>query len=155
MNKPLNTVMVAGEPMREFSRSLPMALLRAREAVMNRFRPILREHGVTEQQWRVLRALYPESVLEAGDLAERCCLLTSSLTRIVKHLDSEGYLTRKPDTRDLRRVLVAITAKGRKLIETVAPLSEREYQAITDAFGAAKLDRLHDTLEALVDALER
>ena len=44
-------------PLREFDRSLPMALLRAREAVMARFRPLFRLHGVTEQQWRVLRAL--------------------------------------------------------------------------------------------------
>ena len=47
-------------PMRTFSQSLPMALLRAREAVMRRFRPGLRCHGVTEQQWRVLRALAEE-----------------------------------------------------------------------------------------------
>ena len=45
------------QPMREFSRSLPMSLLRAREAVMRQFRPSLRSHGLTEQQWRILRAL--------------------------------------------------------------------------------------------------
>jgi len=44
-------------PMREFSRSLPMSLLRAREAVMRQFRPSLRRHDLTEQQWRILRAL--------------------------------------------------------------------------------------------------
>ena len=44
-------------PMRDFSRSLPMSLLRAREAVMRHFRPSLRDHGLTEQQWRILRAL--------------------------------------------------------------------------------------------------
>jgi hypothetical protein len=38
--------------MREFSRSLPMSLLRAREAVMRQFRPSLRDHGLTEQQSR-------------------------------------------------------------------------------------------------------
>ncbi len=149
-----NKKLTPSEPMRDFSRSLPMALLRARESVMNRFRPVLREHGVTEQQWRVLRALYGEAVLEAGELAERCCLLTSSLTRIVKHLDSEGYLTRKPDTRDLRRVQVSITAKGRRLIDQVAPHSEQQYQMISDLFGDKNLDQLHGKLEALVTALE-
>ena len=39
-------------------RSLPMALLRARELLMERFRPMLSAHGVTEQQWRVLRVLH-------------------------------------------------------------------------------------------------
>src|SRR5690606_29016261 len=43
--------------MREFSKSLPMSLLRAREAVMLRFRSSLRMFNITEQQWRILRAL--------------------------------------------------------------------------------------------------
>ncbi len=56
-------------PMRAFSRSLPMELLRAREAVMKRFRPALRDHGVTEQQWRILRALAHSGALEVSALA--------------------------------------------------------------------------------------
>ena len=50
-------------PMREFSRSLPMSLLRAREAVMRQFRPSLRNHGLSLS--RILRDL------EARDLIER------------------------------------------------------------------------------------
>ena len=55
-------------PMRDFSQSLPMALLRAREAVMRQFRPILRQHGLTEQQWRILRAL---AAVDAIEVTER------------------------------------------------------------------------------------
>jgi len=43
--------------LRDFSRSLPMLLLRSHQAVMAEFRPILRAHGITDTQWRVLRAL--------------------------------------------------------------------------------------------------
>jgi len=57
-------------PMREFSRSLPMSLLRAREAVMRQFRPALRRHDLTEQQWRILRALAAIDAIEPM-LAER------------------------------------------------------------------------------------
>ncbi|MCP4224610.1 MAG: homoprotocatechuate degradation operon regulator HpaR, partial [Actinomycetia bacterium] len=42
---------------RPFTESLPMALLQARESAMRLFRPLLAEHDLTEQQWRVLRAL--------------------------------------------------------------------------------------------------
>src|SRR5438105_334324 len=45
------------QPLRPFSQSLPMALLRAREAVMRHFRPSLQAAGLTEQQWRTMRAL--------------------------------------------------------------------------------------------------
>ena len=69
---------------RAFDRSLPMVLLLAREAVMERFRPMLRDFGVTEQQWRVLRSLEEVGAMDLGDLAESCRLLGPSLTRIVR-----------------------------------------------------------------------
>ena len=100
--------------MRDFSRSLPMALLRAREAVMDRFRPSLREFGITEQQWRVLRALYGRGEVETGALAGLCCLLTPSLSRILKHLEATGLVVRRPAPSDQRRTLVAIAPGGRR-----------------------------------------
>jgi len=142
------------ETLRDFSRSLPMALLQAREAVMNRFRPMLRAHGVTEQQWRVLRALSDGESPEAGELARRCCLLTPSLTRIVRTLNQQGLLVRQIDTRDLRRVRLSISDKGRRLIADVAPHSEAHYAAITARFGEDNLQDLYDKLAALVEALD-
>ena len=71
-------------PMREFSRSLPMSLLRAREAVMRQFRPSLREHGLTEQQWRILRALAAVDTIEVTELARTAFLLGPSLSRILR-----------------------------------------------------------------------
>ena len=47
-----------------------MVLLLAREAVMERFRPMLRDFGVTEQQWRVLRSLEEVGAMDLGDLAD-------------------------------------------------------------------------------------
>src|SRR5215475_8660907 len=79
-------------PMRGFSQSLPMALLRAREAVMRRFRPALRAHGVTEQQWRILRALAHSGPLEVTALAEATFLLAPSLSRIVPDLEARGLI---------------------------------------------------------------
>jgi len=71
-------------PMREFSRSLPMSLLRAREAVMRQFRPSLRRHDLTEQQWRILRALASIDAIEVTELARVAFLLGPSLSRILR-----------------------------------------------------------------------
>ena len=51
-------------------RSLPIALLRARETLMSRFRPLLAAHNVTEQQWRVLRVLYEAGPLNATQISD-------------------------------------------------------------------------------------
>ena len=103
-------------PMRDFSRSLPMSLLRAREAVMRQFRPSLRNHGLTEQQWRILRALTAVEAIEVTELARMAFLLGPSLSRILRDLEARQLIERRTAKTDLRRAVVSISAKGLKLI---------------------------------------
>jgi homoprotocatechuate degradation regulator HpaR len=140
-------------PMREFSRSLPMSLLRAREAVMRHFRASLRDHGLTEQQWRILRALAAIDAIEVTELARIAFLLGPSLSRILRDLEARHLIDRKVAKADLRRGLVSISAKGVRLMETVAPSSEAIYAAITRRYGARKLRELQDMLHALERSL--
>src|SRR3982750_3512944 len=118
-------------PMRDFSRSLPMSLLRAREAVMRQFRPSLRDYGLTEQQWRILRALTSVDTIEVTELAQVAFLLGPSLSRILRDLEGRHLIERRVVKADQRRGLVSISARGLKLIETVAPSSEAIYAGIT------------------------
>jgi homoprotocatechuate degradation regulator HpaR len=140
-------------PMREFSRSLPMSLLRAREAVMRQFRPSLRDHGLTEQQWRILRALTAVEAIEVTELARVAFLLGPSLSRILRDLEARHLIERRVAKADLRRAVVSISAKGIKLIEAVAPSSEAIYAAMTKRYGARKLAELQDMLRALESSL--
>src|SRR6201985_2701318 len=110
-------------PMREFSRSLPMSLLRAREAVMRQFRPSLREHGLTEQQWRILRALAAIDAVEVTELAHTAFLLGPSLSRILRDLEARHLIERKTAKTDLRRGVISMSEKGLRLMEVVAPSS--------------------------------
>lgn len=139
--------------MREFSRSLPMALLRARESVMRHFRPSLRAHDLTEQQWRILRALTGIDEIEATDLARTAFLLGPSLSRILRDLETRRLIERRTPKDDLRRNIVSITPKGLRLIEAVAPTSEAIYAEFTRRYGAAKLAELHVMLRRLEDCL--
>ncbi|MBV8925362.1 MAG: homoprotocatechuate degradation operon regulator HpaR [Bradyrhizobium sp.] len=139
--------------MREFSRSLPMSLLRAREAVMRQFRPSLRRHDLTEQQWRILRALAAVDAIEVTELARTAFLLAPSLSRILRDLEARDLIERKTAESDQRRGLVSISEKGLRLMEVVAPSSEAIYSAITRRYGAKKLARLQDMLGALEESL--
>jgi homoprotocatechuate degradation regulator HpaR len=150
-SKPASKAAIRRVPMRDFSRSLPMSLLRAREAVMRHFRASLRDHGVTEQQWRILRALAAIEAIEVTELARVAFLLGPSLSRILRDLEARRLIERKVAKADLRRGVVSISAKGLKLIEAVAPSSEAIYAAITRRYGARKLAEL----QRMLDALER
>ena len=142
-------------PMRDFSRSLPMSLLRAREAVMRHFRPSLRDHGLTEQQWRILRALAAVETIEVTELARTAFLLGPSLSRILRDLEARQLIERRLAKADLRRSVVSISAKGLKLMEAVAPSSEAIYAAMTKRYGARKLAELQDMLHALEHSLSQ
>ncbi len=141
-------------PLRDFSHSLPMALLRAREAVMSRFRPMLRAHGVTEQQWRVLRALEDSGEIEISRLAERSFILMPSLSRILRNLEGRDLITRRVAATDQRRVLAAISPKGLELVGEVAPHSEANYAVIAEAAGEDNIAQLYGLLDQVTKSLE-
>jgi homoprotocatechuate degradation regulator HpaR len=139
-------------PLRAFSKSLPMELLRAREAVMRQFRPGLREIGVTEQQWRILRALAHRGPLEATGLAEATCLLAPSISRILPDMEARQLISRRQPDSDLRRSVIRLERKGLRLIAVHAPAVERTYDAITRRFGQERLNQLFGLLLELEDA---
>lgn len=122
---------------------------------MARFRPMLRDHGLTEQQWRVIRALAALNNVDAGELARRSFLLAPSLTRILQHLESEKLVSRASDANDQRRAVFALTAKGRRLFSEVAPDSEALYAEIEQEFGIEKLEALYRLLADFYQTLAR
>ena len=106
---------------------------------MRQFRPSLRRYGLTEQQWRILRALAAIDAIEVTELARTAFLLGPSLSRILRDLEARKLIERKTAKTDLRRGVVSISEKGVKLMEVVAPSSEAIYAAITKRYGAKKL----------------
>ena len=129
--------------------SLPMALLRAREAVMARFRPILDAHDINEQQWRVIRVLAEHDSLDATELAARANILAPSLTRMIRALAARGLIRRGKDKGDGRRVILSITDDGRRLIAAVTPHSVEAYARIDAEFGPERVAALIALLDAL------
>ena len=149
-----NNLLGEKESLRNFSRSLPMVLLRAREMVMERFRPNLRAHNLTDQQWRILRALFDQGKKDLGELSNMCCILKPSITRIIRSMEERSLLKRSVDNYDQRRTIVSITTIGRDLISVVGPNSEAIYQDIASALGANELEDLYSKLDTLMSRLK-
>ena len=132
-------------------RSLPIALIRAREKVMAPIREMLSETGITEQQWPVLRVLSEQRALDATDLAERASLHQPSLTRILKTLSEKGFIARTKDKQDLRRQIVALTDAGHGVINDNLAQATRISDAFVSHLGQRDFDRLLDLLADLDD----
>ena len=138
-----------GQALRATSRSLPIALLRARERVMGPIRVMLARAGVTEQQWRVLRVLAERGAMDPTEIARESCLLLPSLTRILRHLQEKGLCTRRPHASDRRRSVIEITAAGRALIERNVTESNRIFADLEAEFGRERVESLLDLLNEL------
>ena len=131
------------------SRSLPIALIRAREGVMTPIREMLSETGITEQQWRVLRVLSEHGVLDTKSLAERSCLLLPSLTRIAATLRGKGLISQTRDEQDRRRQFVEITPEGQSIIDTNASRASDIAAEFRTRLGEADYETLLNLLERL------
>lgn len=130
-------------------RSLPIALLRAREAVMGHFRPMLAQHEITEQQWRVIRILAESGQLDATEMAEKAFILAPSLTRIIRSLEERGLISKSKDAEDGRRVLLEIAPAGMKVIAEVGPESRAIYATLEAKYGKERVEKLLDMLDDL------
>jgi homoprotocatechuate degradation regulator HpaR len=133
--------------------SLPIALLRAREAVMAYFRPHHRKGGITEQQWRVIRVLYLDGETDATSLARRSYLLAPSLSRILKDLVAAGYVRRRPGKDDSRQSLLSLSPKGSATVTRAAPFLDGIHREIARRFGRDRVDELLALLAELETAL--
>lgn len=136
-------------PLRQTRRSLPIALLRARETVMGPIRDMLADSGVNEQKWRVLRVLQESGPLELSQVAAEACLLLSSLTRMVRPMEKEGLILRSTPPEDRRKTVIAVSPQGEALVHAHAAASAAIFARIEAEFGAAQLERLLDLLEDL------
>jgi homoprotocatechuate degradation regulator HpaR len=134
-------------------RNLPLLLLQAREQVIARFRPILNAHGITEQQWRIVRALIDTGPLEPREIGDLCRISSPSLAGVLSRMEEIGYIKRKRLDHDQRRLRVSLTPRSRALSASMAPQIEATYRHIESLIGAEFAAALYETLDELIAAL--
>ncbi|MDB9772286.1 homoprotocatechuate degradation operon regulator HpaR [Alphaproteobacteria bacterium] len=133
----------------ETSKSLPIAMLRAREAIMLSFRPVLAKHGFTEQQWRVLRVLGEKGPADAGQVAFEACILAPSLSRIIGKLEKDKYISRFIDAKDGRRINLSLTSLGTETLQKIVPEIGIIYNSLEKSYGEEKLTTLLELLSEI------
>ena len=130
---------------------LCFALYSASLAMTKFYAPLLDELGLTYPQYVAMLALWEEDGVTVSALGERMYLDSGTLTPLLKRLESAGFVTRIRDVADARRVLVTLTAAGRKL----KARAEKIPGCILDASqcSVAELSRLKRDLRTLRERL--
>ena len=135
-------------------RNLPRLLLQAREAVMAHTRPSLREHGLSDQQWRVLRVLgehaHFKDGVETGRVAREAFLLGPSLTGVLTRMERDGLIERRRCPQDARRTVVRATPLGLSKVAQLSQAIEAHYEWMESELGKQKLAQLYQLLDTLI-----
>ncbi len=133
-------------------RNLPQLFLRAREELLRHFRPIITHFGLTEQQWRILRAVSENGQLEPREICEICQILSPSLTGVLSRMEDMGLVTRARMAEDQRRVIVRLTARAEQIVAEMAPLIVEQYRIIEASFGPELIAELYEMMDRVLVA---
>ena len=102
--------------------------------------------GITPLQLGILRSLSRDS-FTLNDLARRMMFKPPSILPAVDLLEKNGFITRRNDPRDRRKIHLVATAKGRRILERV--ISSRKLDPLGSAFKRMT-DRKKKQLVALL-----
>ena len=106
------------------------SLMRVQQLVIGRLDALLKPHGLTFARYEalVLLTFSSRGSLPLGKMGERLQVHPTSVTSIVRKLEADGLVTRRPHPEDGRAVLAEITDAGRAVVETAtAELVEADF----------------------------
>ena len=123
-------------------RSLAVACIRGREAVVSRFRPLLHRGNFSEQQWRALRILTDQGDQTSAEISALSCIHKVSISRIVASLERRGLVSRCASETDARASYISLTKQGRALVEPLIEEATEIHLKIADEFGHERYEQL-------------
>ena len=138
------------EKFRSREQQATLGLLRTADALKRHYAHVIEPHGITLQQYNVLRILRgaePEG-LPTLTVAERMIEQTPGVTRLVDRLESKKLVERVPCPKDRRRVFCRITPEGLALLKELdAPVNQADARAVSVL--------REDELGSLIEQLDR
>ncbi|ALL14210.1 MarR family winged helix-turn-helix transcriptional regulator [Caulobacter henricii] len=126
-------------------RQLCFALYGAANRITRLYRPLLEALGLTYPQYLVMLALWEHNPLTVGALGQALDLDSSTLTPLLKRLETARLIARSRDPQDERRVIITLTSEGQDL---------REAARAIPAQILCRIDLPLETLAALRDRLK-
>ena len=135
--------------MPKFLDSLPMILSRSIDGIMPVYRTLFQEHAITDQQWRVMRALWEQKHLTSKQISEITLLPPPSLVGILDRLEKKGFIGRLRSVEDRRLVYIVPTLAGRELQELMLPKIEEIHDSFMKKVTPEEWGELNRILDKL------
>lgn len=127
-------------------------LFRAATSVRNHLeRSVLAVHDLSWSAFVVLWVVWIWDEIETRDIAAEAGFSKATLTGVLNTLEKRGLATRKRSSEDGRLMLVKLTNKGRKLMEQLFPLFNKQEQFVASAIASAQQSAIAEALRKITE----
>ena len=118
------------------------------------YTPLLDELDITYPQYLVLLVLWERGQLPVTDIGAQLLLETNTLTPLLKRMEQKQLIQRTRATDDERRVLISLTARGRKLKQKAICIPQALMAGMQDSsLTAREVEAFRRTLHRMLTAL--
>lgn len=144
---------------RSASHSTFRLLLRTLGTLRRHLDPFFARAGISGAQWAILWNLYRaqedgQPNLRVTDLGERLLIRPPSVTGVIDRLVRSGLITRSASPEDKRVSLIALTPRGREVVETLHNAHDEKVTTLLGVLSDSEQKQLHGLLERFVTHLE-
>ena len=115
------------------------------------YRPLLEPLGLTSSQYLVMLVLWERDSVSVGDLGHCLYLDSGTLTPLLKRMENSGFINRRRDSNDERRVLVSLTTKGSEIKDLAVNIPKK----LSDQLNISNIGELRSEIQSLVQALSK
>lgn len=119
----------------------------ASRLITREYQPHLEKLGITYPQYLVLMVLWENNESTVNEISKKLILNTNTVTPLLKRMESQGIISRQRSGNDERKVIVALTLKGKKMQARAAEIPEKLAASIIS--GSIKAEDLIDLKEKL------
>jgi DNA-binding MarR family transcriptional regulator len=120
------------------------------------YQPYLDEIGITYPQYLVLLVLWEKDEVTVNEISRKLILNTNTTTPLLKRLETLGLVSRRRSGEDERKVIIALTAKGRKLQSMAADIPGKLSEGLAaGSMSVTDLIDLKDKLHVIIDHLSK
>ena len=133
--------------------SIGYLMKRTQLMMRDRIEQVFASQGITFQQWIVLMHLRDELAITTAGLCEELRHDSGAMTRLIDQLEERGFIERQRQSTDRRVVNLALTSAGRKMVDSLVPLTVDALNWTLEGFTKADVQQLKSLLRRMITRL--
>mgnify|MGYP001548574958 CR=1 FL=1 len=130
---------------------LAALLAQASHLISSEFHAVVRSHGLSVSEWRVLASLAGGEAMSIGQLAQVAVLKQPTVTRMLDRMEAKRHVERLAHDGDRRVTLVRITAAGNEIVSRLIALARGHETRVLEPFGLQRAEELKATLRRIIE----